>query len=125
MVIAGSVLEVVGRGSLKGRDIEIEAGPVPRLKQWSFVRIPSINWIGFHQQRCVEIQDGTTAEAHGEAVGTPHGDPGFHHSAQHHAKTGGFRNGHHDDPFRQAALGNFNINVICRTVLNNGLEVAQ
>ena len=54
---------MVGRGSLKGRDIEIEAGPVPRLKQWSFVRIPSSNRIGFHQQRRVEIQDGTAAKA--------------------------------------------------------------
>ena len=37
---------------------------MPRLKQGPFVRIPSINRIGFHQQRRVEIQDGTAAKAH-------------------------------------------------------------
>ena len=118
-------LAAVKRDCFKGRDIEVESRSVPWLKPWSIVRIPAGNRIDFQQQGRVEIQDGTAAEAHGEAVGTPHGDPGFHHAAQHHVKTGSFRHGCHEDPVQQPAFGNFNIDVVRRPVPDNGLEVTR
>ena len=98
---------------------------MPWLKPWAFVCISAVNRIPSQQQGCVEIQDGTPADAHGEAVGTPHGDPGFHHASEHHLKTGGFRQGCHEDPIQQPAFGNFNIDAVRRPVTDDSLEVAQ
>ena len=119
------VLGVVGRGSLKGRNIEIEARPVPRLKPWTVVCISAVNRIFSQQQRCVQIQDGTPADAHGKAVGTPHGDTRFHHAAEHHLKTGGLRYGCHENPLQQPAFCDFDVDVVCRPVTDDSLEVAQ